>query len=46
MTRVGGLGECHATRVAPWVRRIRGETVRGDFRAIRRPLRVNLGVDV
>ena len=32
--------------VAPWVQRIRGETVRGDFRAIRRPLRVNLGVDV
>ena len=37
-----------ATRRAshPGVQRIRDETVRGDFRAMRQPLRVNVGVNV
>ena len=32
--------------VAPRVQRIRDETVQGDFRAMRQPLRVNVGVNV
>ena len=40
MTQVGG------TVSHPGVQRIRDETVRGDFRAMRQPLRVNVGVNV